>query len=273
VGARRESPAIGAEVIHIEETPSTIDEARRLARRGASHGTVVLADRQTAGRGRRGRTWYTVPGKSLAATVILRDLPDASHLGMATMAGALAVVNAAREAVGVQLRTKWPNDVVYARRKLAGTLAELKGDALLLSIGLNINGSEADLPPDLRDTAATLQMVVGKAVDREKIRAHVLAALDAAWGDLLRNPGKMTRSWERLDTVQGASVRVAQEGGSVVEGRALGIDSVGRLRVQTDGGAVEVVAAGDVTLVQTPVPEAGRAPPRRPRKKGLDRFV
>jgi BirA family biotin operon repressor/biotin-[acetyl-CoA-carboxylase] ligase len=184
----------------------------------------------------------------MAATAILCDLPEASYLGMAGMAGALAVVNAARDAVGVQLHTKWPNDVVHACRKVAGTLAELREDALLLSIGLNINGSEAELPPDLRGRAATLEMLVGEAVDQDEVCTHVLAALDAAWGDLLRDPDRIARSWEKLDIVKGATVRVAQQTRPTVEGRVLGIDGVGRLRVQTAGGAIEVVAAGDVTL-------------------------
>jgi BirA family biotin operon repressor/biotin-[acetyl-CoA-carboxylase] ligase len=252
VGTRREGPLIGAEVIRLRETSSTIDEARRLAEQAAPHGTVVMADRQTAGRGRRGRTWHTVPGKSLAATIIIRQMPDPAHVGMAGMTAALAVVRAARDLLHVRLRTKWPNDVVHGGRKLAGTLAQKTGGALLLSIGLNINGAETDLPPEMRAEAVTLEMVAGHPLDRHQVANCVLAELSGLWDQLLRCPHEVVRQWDDLDIAMGALVRIAEPGGKPLEGRALGIDESGRLRVRTANGAVRTPSAGDLTLVQGP---------------------
>lgn len=246
---RREGPVIGTPVIRLEETSSTIDQARRLARQGAAHGTVVVADRQAAGRGRRGRAWYTVPGKSLAATLILREMPGPEHLPLAGMTAALAVVAAVERLFAVQLRTKWPNDVVCDRKKLAGTLAELTGDAVLLSIGLNINGTEADLPPDTRAVATTLQTILGRPADRDEVTERVFAELSALWDLLMCQPAELIRRWQRLDTATGARVRVAEADGGCTEGKALGVDATGRLRIETPDGAVRPVSAADVTIV------------------------
>jgi len=245
------SPRIGDRLVRLGEVASTIDEARRLAREGAEHGTVVLADRQSAGRGRRGRSWCTLPGKSLAASVILREKPDHDHLPLAGMAAALAVVNAARSRLGVRLRTKWPNDVVYRGRKVAGTLAELSGDALLLSLGLNINGRETDLPPEIRTTATTLEIITGVAVDREALLAAVLGVLDRQWRALLRDPAALLRRWDRLDVTRNSPVTVT-DGEDRLTGTGLGVDPHGCLRVRLPDGRVSTFMAGDVTLLQAP---------------------
>jgi BirA family transcriptional regulator, biotin operon repressor / biotin---[acetyl-CoA-carboxylase] ligase len=204
------SPRIGSEVVHLAEVGSTIDVARRLAEEGAVHGTVVVADRQTAGRGRFDRTWHTVAGRSIAATIVLRDLPEPERLPLAGMAAALAVVSAARSLLGVRLRTKWPNDVVCGGRKLAGTLAQRTAGVLLLSIGLNVNGKEHDLPRAIRDTAATLEMVAGGPVDLEAMKTALWRALDRTWRALLRDPTALLRRWERLDVTHGAGVADAR---------------------------------------------------------------
>jgi BirA family biotin operon repressor/biotin-[acetyl-CoA-carboxylase] ligase len=241
-------PRIGERVVRLEETTSTIEVARRLAEGSAGHGTVVLADRQTSGRGRRGRAWTTVPGKSLAATVVLRELPESERLGLAGMAAALAVVGAADSALGLALRTKWPNDVVAQGRKLAGTLAELHGEVLLLSLGLNINGTEADLPAELRETATTLELLLGRALDREDVTARTLAALDDCWRTLLASPDLILCLWEALDVTRGEEVVVTEAGGGALLGRALGADPQGRLRLLTSDGDERRLLVGEVTL-------------------------
>ncbi len=249
MGTRPDPPAIGANVIHLRETSSTVDHARKLLHQGALHGTVVLADEQTAARGRRGRGWHTLPGKSLAATVILRNLPDPAHVGMAGMVGALAVVSATSKLLSIRLSTKWPNDVVHGGRKLAGTLAQKTSTALLLSIGLNVNGTEVDLPADIRASATTLQMILGRPLHCRELTDRVLAELDGRWNQLRSRPDETARRWEELDVTRGAHVRIAEANGACVQGRALGIDGSGQLRVETPDGIVKVLSADDVTLL------------------------
>ena len=246
---RRRTPVLGTPALRLPETSSTIDDARELANQGAAHGTAVIADRQGAGRGRRGRAWHTVPGKSLAVTVILRHMPDPAHLGLAGMAGALAVVGAAQKVLGAQLKTRWPNDVVHQGRKLAGTLAERAADALLLSIGLNINGTRVDFPPEIREQVATLEIVVGQPVDREEVTAAVFASLTETWHQLAQRPEEIVRRWEPLDITRGARVRLQEANGACSEGRGLGIDEAGRLRFETGEGAIRLLSAADVTVL------------------------
>jgi len=241
---------IGHRLVGLPETPSTIDVARTLADDGAEHGTVVLADRQTAGRGRRGRTWTTIPGKSLAATVILRELPEVEYLGLAGICAALAVVRTAKGMLALDLRTKWPNDVVAEGRKVAGTLAELHGEALLLSLGLNINGTEEHLPEELRGSATTLEVVLGRPLDRDEVAAQVLSEMNECWRALLESPEELIAEWEALDTTIGKEVVVRGGSGAAILGcgRAEGLDPQGRLRVLTAEGKEVLFDAGDVTL-------------------------
>ncbi|MBM3498530.1 MAG: biotin--[acetyl-CoA-carboxylase] ligase [Armatimonadetes bacterium] len=239
---------IGCRVVHLDEVTSTIDVARRLAEEGAAHGTVVRAERQTSGRGRRGRVWTTIPGKSLAMTTILRDLPAPDRLGLAGMAAALGVVLAADSALDLALRTKWPNDVVADGRKVAGTLAELHGEVLLLSLGLNINGAEADLPADLREAATTLELLCGRPLDREPVTARVIGGLDASWQMLLAAPEAVLAAWEALDVTLGEEVIARTAKGRSLTGRALGVDATGRLLLRRADGEIVPLAAGDVTL-------------------------
>ncbi len=244
---RARGPRIGACIVRLDEAPSTIDAARRLAREGAAHGTVVLAERQTAGRGRRGRSWHVLPGRSLAATVILREKPGTGDLGLAGMAAALAVVEAARETLDIVLQTKWPNDVVCGGRKVAGTLAELSGETLLLSIGLNVNGGESDLPADIRGTAATLEMVAERPVDREAMAEAVLATLDRVWSEFLQDPAGLLRRWEALDVTRGGTLR-SVAGELWFDALGLGVDAHGRLLVRLADGGTTALAAGEVTV-------------------------
>ncbi|MGQ9732688.1 MAG: biotin--[acetyl-CoA-carboxylase] ligase [Candidatus Zipacnadales bacterium] len=240
--------SLGGHVIRLAEVSSTIEVARELARKGAGHGTVVRAEHQTAGRGRRGRSWTTLPGKSLAITIILRDLPSREWISLAGMAGGLAFLRSAESIGGTKLQTKWPNDVVMGDRKIAGTLAELSGGVLLLSIGANVGGSETELPLEIRTTATTLERVAGRPIDGEQLFDRLLAELAALWETLLRTPEKILAEWTHRDLVIGGEVRVLYDGGRAVEGRALGIDNLGRLRLQRQSGEVQMVSAGEVCL-------------------------
>jgi len=253
------APPIGHRLVRLSETTSTIDVARVLVGEGAAHGTVILAERQTAGRGRRGRSWTTLSGKSMAATVVLSDKPEPDCLGLAGLAAALAVVRAAKARLALNLHTRWPNDVLAGDRKLAGSLAELHHGVLLLSLGLNINGVEIDLPPHLRDTATTLEIVAGHRLDCESVIAAVLSELDAAWLTLLAEPANLIREWEALDITANREVVVTNALGRETHGRALGIDCRGALRLLKRDGEELRCDAGDVTLTTGPAGAGGAA--------------
>lgn len=241
---------IGHQIVRLRITASTINAARHLAEQGAPHGTVIMADRQTKGRGRRGRGWVTIPGKSLAATVIVRELPDLERLTLAPMVAALAVVRAAKRLLDIDLHTKWPNDVIGNGRKIAGALAEIHDKVLFLSLGVNVNGLPADLPRELLDKATTLEMLSGRPLPREPLIQAILNEIDTCWRVLLQCPNTLVAEWMALDTVVGQDIVARSQKGTYVTGHVEGIDEGGRLIIRLHDGTRATLEAGDVTLSQ-----------------------
>jgi len=247
----------------------TIDSTNRYlldeARAGAPAGVVAVADHQTAGRGRRGRTWEAPAGSNLLVSVLLRPSLGADDRHLVTTAVALAAVDAVEAlgpAAGAPVRIKWPNDLLAPDgRKVAGVLAEADLGAppdgpvapVVVGIGINVNwpGSDRDLPPGLRGAAASLRQLAGAPVDREVLLAALLAALGPR-AEALETPDGRARLAEdlrgRCDTL-GATVRVELSDGSFV-GTATGITLQGHLTVDV-GGTVRTVVAGDVVHLRT----------------------
>jgi BirA family biotin operon repressor/biotin-[acetyl-CoA-carboxylase] ligase len=221
---------LGRPRLHLRETSSTNDRARALAVAGAPHGTLVTAGAQTAGRGRQGRTWAAPAGRALLCSLLLRDydalLPLRGGLAVADLAGQGALV-------------KWPNDVLVDGRKLAGILVEARpGDGwAVLGIGLNVAVELADLPPDVRDRAATLGRPPTELEpalhDLLRRLEHRLAEPRAACLDALR----------ARDALRDQAVRWA--GG---EGIGAGIDDAGALLVRLPDGKLRTLEAGEVHL-------------------------
>jgi BirA family biotin operon repressor/biotin-[acetyl-CoA-carboxylase] ligase len=235
---------------------STNDKAKELALRGAEEGTLVLADCQTAGRGRLDRHWFSPPGLGLYASFILRPRVPAERAFGASMAAGLAVTTAAagqhvQSAVGL----KWPNDVMAEGKKLAGTLAEIgvQGGLVewcVIGIGVNVNHSPNDFPTDLRDRAISLRQLCHRRVDR---LPFLLELADSLWSWYSRfltgGIPALLPEWRRRSTLLGRTVRVETAGESYV-GTALDLEADGSLRIRLESGTEEVLTAGDVSLVQ-----------------------
>ncbi len=232
-------PAPFTEVRGFAEIDSTnrylLDEARA----GAPAGLVVVADHQTAGRGRLGRTWVAPPGSSLLLSVLLRpDTPVERRHGL-VMAAGLAMAEAVEATTGVVAGLKWPNDLLVGDRKLGGVLAEATGDALVVGIGVNLEWH--DVPSELAAIATACNLEGGRPVDR----ADVLGAFLDRYAVHLADLGSAHARYEARLTTLGRRVRVEQTTGELV-GVATGIDELGRLVVQLDAGGTEIVSAGDV---------------------------
>ncbi len=243
-------------VVVLESTPSTNDEAHRLGAQGAREGTVVLADRQTAGRGRLGRSWHSPPGVGLYVSVLLRPGGPIEELTRWTIASAVAACEACREVSRCDVIVRWPNDLLASGRKVAGTLAELRSTGplatdLVLGTGINVNHGPEDFPEELRERAISLRMASsGTPVDRE-----LLAAL------YLRGLGRMSRALSRGDWQQvadawaslapdahGRRVRVTPGvpvGARAFEGTTRGLDRMGGLLVERLAGTVVSVHLGE----------------------------
>src|SRR5512141_155286 len=173
---------VGHALHWFEEVGSTNDVAKELADEGAAHGEVVVAESQTAGRGRRGRAWASPPGRNLYVSVVLRPELPPSRAAELTLLASVAVCQAVRQA-GVTAGIKWPNDLVSRGRKLAGILTELAADPdrvqwVVLGIGINVNLRLEDLPDDLRPIATSLAIARGEPVPRTLFAAAVLTALE-----------------------------------------------------------------------------------------------
>src|SRR5512144_2853932 len=242
---------IGEGLHWFEEVGSTNDVAKKLADEGAAHGEVVVAESQTAGRGRRGRAWASPPGRNLYLSVVLRpDLPP-SRAAELTLLASVAVCQAVRQA-GVSAGIKWPNDLVCGGRKLAGILTELAADPdrvqwVVVGIGVNVNLRADDLPDDLRPIATSLAIERGAPVPRTLFAAAVLSALEE-WLDLHAEEGfaPVRAAWKEMSDTLGREVRVRSSAVDL-EGLAEDVDEGGALLVRTSAG-LERVLAGDVEM-------------------------
>jgi BirA family biotin operon repressor/biotin-[acetyl-CoA-carboxylase] ligase len=235
-------------------TGSTNADLLAAAGTGAAAGSVLVAEEQTAGRGRLDRTWQSQPGAALTFSVLLRPAGvPAARRGWLPLLTGVAVASAVRSATGVPAGLKWPNDVLVGPAKLAGILAELAGNAIVVGVGLNVSSTRAELPA----TGATSLWLQGAAEpDRAAVLVAILREFEywylrwLAGGD----PGDADASGLRAEyrrhcTTLGRSVRVELPGGGLLAGQASDIDDLGRLLVSAEDG-MHAISAGDVVHVR-----------------------
>lgn len=238
---------LGVPLVWIEEAESTNDVARALAAAGVSEGAVVVACRQTRGRGRWGRTWVS-PAGGLWTTVLLRPTTS-SGPGRLMLAVAVAAAEGIEACTGIRVGIRWPNDLVVGGRKVAGFLTEAAGGAVLVGVGINVNVAPEALPADLADRATSLNLVCGRTQDLPGLLCTFLLRL-GHWYDVWRTGGTgVVEAWSSRDTIHGTRV-VAGEGSAAVEGIAEGVDEDGALRVRQSDGAIARVMAGDLVPAQ-----------------------
>ena len=245
--------AFGARVCWLESTASTNDVAAGFAESGAEEGTTVVAEMQTAGRGRQGRIWFSPPGAGLYVSVIVR--PGGALLGgeqpaaLLTLASGVAIADAVRAVTGLPAEIKWPNDVVIGRRKLAGILAEAAVQSSVpqfIIVGFGVNMQPAAYPPELASRATSIEAETNRPADRALMLAEILAAMGERYADLRAGRfDAILSAWRRLAvSLPGARVEWHSPAG-VVRGRAEDIDRHGALLVRVDG-RVERIVAGEV---------------------------
>ena len=248
-----------------DEIDSTNTELLERARRGAPEGMVVIADLQTAGRGRRGRRWTAPPGTSLMMSVLLRPPPGVlppSRAALVTTAVALAAVDACERVSGVRPSLKWPNDLVIAgagagNRKLAGILAEslsIEGALSALVVGMGLNTGWPAVPDELDGIATSLNLESGAPVDRTLLARLVLEGLEQRYGVLCSDrhgdgAASLLAEARRNSATLGRRVRISFDetsNGGALEGIASDLDAEGRLLVADDAGLTHTVSVGDV---------------------------
>jgi len=251
-----ETHDLGRTVHAFDSLGSTSEHAFRLAAEGAEHGELVVAEQQTAGRGRRGRSWASPAGKNLYASLVLRPELPPQRAPELTLLAAVALAEALR-GDGVVASIKWPNDLQVGGRKIAGILTELSAEAdrvhfVVLGIGVNLNASPSDFPADVAETATSVQRVLGRRVNRAAFLARLLRTLEQ-WLDLHEQQGfePVRARWRALSSTLGEEVLVKAERREL-RGRAEDIDVDGALLLRTEDG-LERVLAGDVEQVRTRV--------------------
>ena len=253
---RRERLApLGAPVLYFDTIGSTNDVAAALVASGHHEGAVVVADAQTAGRGRRGRTWFSPPGAGLYVSVVLapgraRVSPERAT-ALLTLSAGVALSEAVERVTGLAPAIKWPNDLLVDRRKLAGILAEGVASpafhglqAVVLGYGINV--MPASYPPDLAARVTSLETELGRSVDRAAVCAESLASLAARYHDLLEGRyDAILDAWRaRAFGSRGARVEWDTPAG-LRTGITEGIDDMGALLVR-GGSGVERIVAGEV---------------------------
>lgn len=252
IQAGLQTATLGRNVIFHPQIDSTQNQAKTLGEQGAVEGTVVLAETQTQGRGRRGRTWAAIP-HGVAMSIIFRpELPPDRAPHFPLLAG-VAVSRAISRTCNLAPGLKWPNDILLAGMKVVGILAELDAEmdrinAVYLGIGLNVNASLQDIPPELTSTATSLCIQSGREVSRLHLVRAVLEELESAYSTYqARGFAPIRQAWKEINVTLGHKVRIIS-GQSVVTGTALDILETGALLIRTEDQAEIAITAGEVQL-------------------------
>jgi BirA family biotin operon repressor/biotin-[acetyl-CoA-carboxylase] ligase len=241
----------GRTCVYETAVDSTQTVAHRLVAEGAGEGTLVIAEEQTAGRGRRGRSWHSPRGKGIWMSLVLKpDLP-LYRTPQLTLLAAVAACRALRQETGVPVGIKWPNDLLVQGRKICGILLESQTEDhqlryVVAGFGVSVNLEAGDYPPELRDKATSLLIESGKRQDRTACIAAILNEFERLYESYLQSGFEPIRTlWEALSVTLGSRVRIEQSAGTV-EGLAEGLDESGALLVRTDDGQVHKMISGEI---------------------------
>jgi BirA family transcriptional regulator, biotin operon repressor / biotin---[acetyl-CoA-carboxylase] ligase len=248
-GLRTQS--FGRKVYSFETIDSTNSCARALAACWAEEGTVVFAEEQTAGRGRLGRSWHAAPGENLTFSLILRPAIPPDRMGLLSLLVAVGIARGIEEALGLRVFCKWPNDLLFGGRKLAGILLEGsfahdRVDHVVVGIGLNVN--QREFPADIAARATSLATETQNPIDRSGLLKSLLKSLEDEYLEQSADSFHYTVSrWLEFAPIIGRSISVSHQG-TIVHGRVKGINPDGALIVTNHAGD-HIFLAGDVTIV------------------------
>ncbi len=235
------------------EINSTNDRLKVLARQDAPHGTVLIADHQTGGHGRMGRSFHSPEGVGIYLSILLRPNCAPTDLMHLTCATAVAMCDAVEKSAGFRPGIKWTNDLVSGKRKLGGILTELglgtKGqvDYAIIGIGLNCCQAAQDFPPEIRDIAGSLEMVSGKSIDRARVASAMMEALFYMAQTLLTQKNSMLEHYRAGCITLGQEISLLR-GDEIRHGKALTVDDAGALVVAFPDGHTEAVNSGEVSV-------------------------
>jgi BirA family biotin operon repressor/biotin-[acetyl-CoA-carboxylase] ligase len=245
---------IGRRIVHYFRTGSTNDDALELAAEGAPHGTVVLAEEQTAGRGRFGREWHSEKSSGIYSSVILRPPLSPTAAPVLTLMAGLAAHAAVRSSTGLPVDIRWPNDLLINGRKMCGILTEMSAEvdrlhAVVIGIGINVNHSS--MPLELKQIATSMRLESGRSYSRAQVLVALLKELERHYRLLLDKGGAaIAEGWASASTyARGKRIRV-RRASEDYEVTTTGLDPSGALRVRHDSGREELLVSGEVLEVK-----------------------
>jgi len=249
-----EGKTIGKRIYVLGEVDSTNRYAAELAREGAEEGEVVIADSQSRGRGRLGRTWQSPPGRNIYVSVILRPSIRPADSPLITLTAGVAVAEALSAYCADAVTLKWPNDVMIRGKKICGMLAEMKLrgaeiDFIVVGIGININMKKADFDEPFK-TATSLRIELDRDVSRADVTVKLLGSFEKWYGVLMKEGFAPVREkWISLSGILGREIHV-HSGDKIEKGRAAGFDEDGALLLLDEAGRTRRIISGDVVLAE-----------------------
>lgn len=235
-------------LVCLPEIDSTNARARQLAEQDAAEGMVVIADRQSAGKGRLGRRWESPSAVNLYCSILLRPQIPVQQAPQLTFLSAVAVAETLKQLYQLPATVKWPNDVLVNGKKIAGLLNEMNAETeqihfVILGVGVNLNMTVAQFPEQLNYPATSVLLETGEKIERVRFVREFLLRLDAYYDEFLQEGFRpIRRRWEALCDLMNVRVEVDQR----LQGVVVGLDTDGALRLQLDDGRVERIMAGDV---------------------------
>lgn len=242
----------GKKWIALDQVDSTNDYAAKMAKQGAPHGTLVTAEYQHGGKGRRGRSWVMPKGSSIAASILVRPSLEPEKASMMTLVAGMAAAKGIRKITGLDVKLKWPNDGVIEGRKVSGTLTEMSMqqgtvDHIVIGTGINVNVTE--FPEELKGIATSLALEKGSMVTRTEVLCAYVEEFEKLYEQFMtdRDMTGLQEEYQQLLVNCDRQVRVL-EPGREYEGIARGIDKLGQLLVEKEDGSIIKVYAGEVSV-------------------------
>ncbi|OLO18380.1 biotin--[acetyl-CoA-carboxylase] ligase [Bacillus licheniformis] len=237
------------QTIHFQDVVSSTQKiAHELANNGAPEGTIIVADKQTEGRGRMARAWHSPEGNGIWMSIILRPEIPVQKTPQLTLLAAVAIVQAIEEQTGIAAEIKWPNDILINGKKVVGILTELQAEAdqvhsVIVGTGINVNQLAADFPEELQETATSLRLASGEKIDRAALVQTIMSTFEKRYEDYLAygfEPIKLL--WESYALTLNRELTARTLNGTF-HGKALGIDEEGVLILETSDGIKKIYSA------------------------------
>lgn len=251
IASRLDTKWAGRTVLHFDKTDSTNDQAKREAERGAAHGTLVVADTQSAGKGRRGRSWSSPAGTGIFMSLILKPELRPEYASMLTLVTALSAAEAIEETTGLAPMIKWPNDLVVNKKKVIGILTEMSTEMeqihyIVIGIGINVNMET--LPPELSETATSLKIEAGRKFSRANLIEAFLGYFEENYEKFEEtcDLSLLADEYNRRLINRGKTVKVLDPAGEYTA-KALGANEKGGLLIEREG-RMEVITSGEVSV-------------------------